>query len=341
MWLFCCFSCYLCAQIDSSDTGHWQQAPTYYNPTLPLANPQKVYKLYFDDLNTDPDSVWLELAKCVNLKQLTLEGDFFHEIPNELLLVSANIEELYLVSNQGIAWDDFWEKIPQFKRLQSLHINRCDFGAALPKGFSRLNKTKVKHLDLSNSTFQDNFPPDFFQLKRLETLNLSSCGLSVLPPEICRLKNLQVLDLGIHPEGVPNSITALPDNFYRLSQLQNLRLDQNPIKKLPDNFTKLRNFETLSLSACERLEASQTFRQLTEIKSLISLNISNLSLRALGGEIKNWVNLRSLDISGCGLNHLPNSLLKLPLLETVNLENNSFPPEELARYKLIFKQDLD
>ena len=336
--VFCCFFCYLCAQIDSSDTGHWAQAHVYKNPVLPLAAPQQIYRLYFDDLNSQPDSIWAELGKCSNLKQLSLEGDFFATMPPELLAIAADLEDLAIVANSRVNWGDFWDKIPRFKRLKSLSLTYCDFGANLPKGFSRLNKTKVKNLDLSNSQFKANFSTDFSAMKRIETLNLSSCGLDSLPPKFHKLKKLQHLDLGIHPEGSPNLLSELPADFYKLRQLQTLSLAENPIKKLPDNFAQLRQLQNINLADCSQLNPAHTLRQLTTMNNLVEINLANVPLRVLSGEVKNWGNLRHLDISGCQLNNLPPALFKLSSIETINWDGNSFAPDELLRYQNTLKQ---
>lgn len=66
-------------------------------------------------------------------------------------------------------------------------------------------------------------------------LNLSSLGLTELPPELFELTNLRVLWLS------DNQLYSLPPQIGALSQLAPLRLNQNRLAALPPRFGALAN----------------------------------------------------------------------------------------------------
>jgi Leucine-rich repeat (LRR) protein len=67
-------------------------------------------------------------------------------------------------------------------------------------------------------------------LSMIRTINLSSNGLTALPPSLERMINLEELDLS------ENSLTALPSFLPKLEKLSLLNLSANPLEgKLPSS----------------------------------------------------------------------------------------------------------
>jgi internalin A len=94
-------------------------------------------------------------------------------------------------------------------------------------------------------------------------LNLSSRGLSDLPPEIGQLTNLTSLDLG------NNQLNALPDSISQLTNLTSLDLGDNQLNALPDSIGQLTNLTTLDLRNNQLNTLPDSISQLTNLTSLV------------------------------------------------------------------------
>ena len=90
-------------------------------------------------------------------------------------------------------------------------------------------------------------PPEIGQLYQLQELNLQGNQLTALPPEIGQLTQLRTLDLH------NNQLTALPPEFGQLAQLQALDLDGNQLTALPPEFGQLTQLKRLFLHGNETL----------------------------------------------------------------------------------------
>ena len=74
-------------------------------------------------------------------------------------------------------------------------------------------------------------------------------------------------------------------------------------------------------------------KEITELDSLVKLNLSWNSLEKLPKSIKNLKSLKSLDLIGNKLNYLPNEIGQLNFLEDLDLSFNEFSyiPESIVR----------
>jgi internalin A len=79
-------------------------------------------------------------------------------------------------------------------------------------------------------------PPDLVQLTNLQELDLSHNQLTILPPEIAQLTNLQELDLS------HNQLTILPPEIAQLTNLQKLDLSHNQLTILPPELAQLLSY---------------------------------------------------------------------------------------------------
>ena len=66
-------------------------------------------------------------------------------------------------------------------------------------------------------------PPELFELKNLEVLNLNDNQLKEIPKEIGKLENLKSLSL------IFNNLTTLPEEIKKLKKLQYINMIKNPI----------------------------------------------------------------------------------------------------------------
>ncbi|MDD2340619.1 MAG: COR domain-containing protein [Methanosarcina sp.] len=167
-------------------------------------------------------------------------------------------------------------------------------------------------LDLSSKGLSS-LPPEISELKNLTELNISYNQLSSLPPEISKLNNLSKLSI------YKNQLTSLPPEISELKNLTELNISDNQLTSLPPEIAELKNLTKLKIS----------FNQLTslppeiaELKNLTELNISDNQLTSLPPEIAELKNLTKLKISFNQLTSLPPEIAELKNLTELFLDGN-------------------
>ncbi len=159
----------------------------------------------------------------------------------------------------------------------------------------------------------------------VETLNLSSMGLTELPAEIGQLTNLTELNLG------SNSLKSLPPQIGQLTKLTTkLDLGSNSLSSLPPQIGQLTKLTTLDLSSNSLNSLPPEIGQLT---NLIELNLYSNSLNSLPPEIGRLTELTTLDLSSNSLSSLPPEIGQLTNLIKLNLSYNSLRSLPLAILK--------
>ncbi|KST66804.1 leucine-rich repeat domain-containing protein [Mastigocoleus testarum] len=173
-------------------------------------------------------------------------------------------------------------------------------------------KQGVTELDLSGSELTV-VPPEIGQLTNLQSLNLYNNQLTALPSEIGELTNLQSLNL------YNNQLTVLPPEIGKLTNLQLLDLYNNQLISLPLETRKLTNLQSLNLYNNQLTTLLPEIGQLTNLQSL---NLYNNQLSILPSEIGKLTNLQSLDLSNNQLTSLPKEFGQLNNLLFLYLEYN-------------------
>lgn len=100
---------------------------------------------------------------------------------------------------------------------------------------------------------------DISVLKKLEVLDLRSCGIKVIPNEIVELKELKILDL------FSNNLNSFPLEICKLKELTHLNIGFNNIVEIPScisNLSKLRELDLLSLDAISLPETMVNMKEL-------------------------------------------------------------------------------
>jgi Leucine-rich repeat (LRR) protein len=160
----------------------------------------------------------------------------------------------------------------------------------------------------------DTIPSSIFTLRNLEDLSIGFTYLRQVPPEICNLERLRILDLS------QNKLTSV-DNILCLKHLEYLELLGNKLTGIPENFGRLHNLEFLDISNNDfshGIEGSfpEKLReirignanltsfpmQLLKLKNLERLYLSdNPGLIKIPEDIKNLVRLRELTLTDTGI----------------------------------------
>ncbi|MGF1937523.1 MAG: COR domain-containing protein [Nostoc sp. ChiQUE02] len=152
-------------------------------------------------------------------------------------------------------------------------------------------------------------------------LDLSFKSLTTLPTEIGRLTNLRTLDL------YKNQLSSLPPEIGQLINLRSLYLYNNQLSSLPPEFVQLTNLQSLDLHTNQLSSLPPEFGQLTNLRSL---NLYNNQLSSLPPEIGELTNLQSLYLDNNQLSSLPAEIGKLTNLQSLDLRSNqlsSLPAE--------------
>ena len=195
-------------------------------------------------------------------------------------------------------------------RLKKFRL-RIDTDDPIYKGMKKL---KVRGRDLGH------LPPEVCHLIELEVLDLSpereSCinyRLRDVPLGIGRLINLRVLMLDT------NGIEEVPAILGLLKGLERLSLSNNLLTSLPDNMTGLKMLTSLHLSNNELTEFPQILCELTELEFL---DLCDNAIEKLPDQISNLVKLESLLLFINQLSELPDSLCSMVSLRCLWLANN-------------------
>ena len=160
---------------------------------------------------------------------------------------------------------------------------------------------------------------------QITELILKSRSLSVLPPEIGQLEQLQILDLEV------NNIVELPPEIGRLVRLQQLYLYGNQLSTLPVEIGQLRNLTILHLAANTNLTALPS--EIGLLNSLESIHLYRTSVSILPSEIGQLSSLQLIEMYQSTLTSLPPEIGQLGSLKEMHLwqTNLSSLPVEIGQ----------
>ncbi|MBS4165273.1 Uncharacterized protein NEOC65_000326 [Neochlamydia sp. AcF65] len=217
-----------------------------------------------------------------------------------------------------------------------LNINRLLIWQKLPGGNDYLNQPQIKalplkkrgelltqwiekhgknitKLDLDEELDLTILPPEIGQLSQLQTLNLSNNQLTTLPPEIGQLSQLQGLWL------YNNQLTAIPAEIGQLTKLEVLNLGDNQLTALPAEIGQLTKLQSLALC---RNQFTIIPAEIWQLSQLQMLTLSDNQLTIIPAEIGQLSQLQSLNLSNNQLTIIPAEIGQLSHLDTLWLSNN-------------------
>ncbi|HVF49045.1 MAG TPA: hypothetical protein VNA19_03090 [Pyrinomonadaceae bacterium] len=99
-------------------------------------------------------------------------------------------------------------------------------------------------------------------------LQLKSCAIKELPPEIAALTNIVDFDLGNEGQGKPNEFTTFPPEFGSMKRLRYLRLHHNPqFEAFPPEAAKMTSVRHVGLRGFRSLPKNiELFPNLEDLK---------------------------------------------------------------------------
>ncbi|GAB6020266.1 hypothetical protein CHUAL_002984 [Chamberlinius hualienensis] len=205
-----------------------------------------------------------------------------------------------------------------------------------------LRTLNLRHNKLKSS----GIPPELFQVEELTTLDISYNCLKDVPDQLDEARALLVLNLNlIYLDLSDNKLESLPPQMRRLSQLQTLILNNNPLGhfqlrqlpsltslqvlhmrntqrtllNLPTYFDPLTTLQDLDLSYNELPRIPDGLFTLTNLKRL---NLNKNEISEVPSQIETWKNLEVLYLCRNKITALPPAICKLTNLRRLFVNEN-------------------
>jgi len=180
-------------------------------------------------------------------------------------------------------------------------------------------------------------PENLFRFVNIQTLDVSSNGLSFLPDvfQYCPVRTLIAKNNNLSNESLPksfttsiklrelnlsgNQLTAFPEQLLDFPNLKYLYLGSNQISTLSRNIGKLKNLHILSLGGNQLSEVPATLGQLKTLQALI---LCDNKIESLPANIAKLKQLKSLLLHKNCLRTLPPAIIGLKNLTELSLRDN-------------------
>lgn len=256
---------------------------------------------YWARVNGPPPIVKIH-ASGIGDECLELQPEFRDRL-RQMILDSQESRslELQLLNLQAIP-----ETVYKLEGLKNMDLSRNNFsGAPLEwhENFQTINSVYLKSCKMRELS------PDIQLLRNLVELNMEDNNLEFLPPQLCRLRRLQFINLS------KNRLYELPDEFGSMVDLKEVILDINRLEKFPESIGNLRHLEILS---CNRNWLYEIEPRMTELASLSELSLDGNFICMLPAGIGN-MNLSTLKLAHNRLEYLEEDCLLPNLVDTLNV----------------------
>ncbi|KAH7669446.1 Leucine-rich repeat protein [Dioscorea alata] len=266
------------------------------------------------------------LFNLKSLQYLDLRGNYFDNIGHDYQWLS-NLTSLQHLDMTGVNLSSMSSSLfltlNKLPSINELHLSFCEL-EKLPLSIPRLNFSSLSVLDLSNN-------------------HINFAGISWL----FNIKSLQSLDLSYNDLNLPTIPMRRPPEVSASSIYYNYKSQPNEIS-IPESMGSLCNLQTLDLTGLS------INKRLVELEGGFSGCLKNslthlhLSSTELKGDIPNWIgdikNLKVLDLSVNSLSgSVPSSLASLSFLEELLLDGNQLTgtlPKEFGNLAQLARLDL-
>ncbi len=236
---------------------------------------------------------FIDTNDLYNLRKLCFNNNGIYELSFNFMF-SGDLTWLD-VSHNNISYIS--DDISWLVNLQHLDISHNKL-ESLPLEIQHFSN--LQHLDLSHNSFY-HFPLEI-QHESLSYLSLSHNYIEKIPPKISRLDGLCELDMSC------NRIEHISNEIFGGTLLSKLNLDKNLICYLP-YFSQPIELEELVLSNNYISKINNSF----SAKYLIHLDLHNNKLDKIPKAFENLTTLKTLDLRGNDISHIPDNLKHLPI----------------------------
>ncbi|XP_071549840.1 uncharacterized protein [Panulirus ornatus] len=276
---------------------------------------QKLKKLTDLDLSNNQIFVIRRymFERTIPLRTLNLRGSMINEIDPDSFMDLLYLEELNL------------------RRNMLTHLNRF-----------YLNVRNVRNLNIAENKFEIIEEDSLYGLPNMDTLDMSGCNLSVLPPHLLaeaselrtlnlaknnfvtltaalfqKMRGLRELDLSHN--NLTNKIMA---SLEGLSKLEVLKLNGNPLRELSGSLGEMLGLREILLSETKLTRMDNTV--FTKLKHLLHLDLSNNSLSDIPPGIFANLSIDKLSLADNLFTQIPNAMFLdgMPALRVLNMSGN-------------------
>jgi Leucine-rich repeat (LRR) protein len=137
-------------------------------------------------------------------------------------------------------------------------------------------------------------------------LNLRRKRISSIPPEIGKLKNLEVLIIS------GSTVKFLPDEIGECKNLKSIIANSSRLEEIPSTLGNLKNLRTLKIDNCNLKSIP---KEIGNIESLWHLSIGGNNITTVPNELSNLKNLTWLDLSDNPIEEFPECILEMENLK--------------------------
>uniref|UniRef100_A0A3N7FA98 ADP-ribosyl cyclase/cyclic ADP-ribose hydrolase n=1 Tax=Populus trichocarpa TaxID=3694 RepID=A0A3N7FA98_POPTR len=245
-----------------------------------------------------------------NIRYLYLNGTAIEELPSSI----GGLRELIYLDLVGCNWlKNLPSAVSKLGCLKKLDLSGCSSITEFPK----VSNT-IKELYLNGTAIRE-IPSSIECLFDLAELHLRNCKqFEILPSSICKLRKLERLNLSGCLQ-----FRNFPEVLEPMVFLRYLYLEQTRITKLPSPIGNLKGLACLEVGNCKYLNDIECFVDLQLPKRCVDLDC-----------------LRKLNLDGCSLSEVPDSLGRLSSLEVLDLSGNDFKTIPISINKLLELQYL-
>ena len=265
----------------------------------------------------------VEISNCKKLKELNLKNNQISELPSWI----ANLTELEVLDisgNRHLNIKTAFELISKLPKLKVLKASGCKM-LYLPISIRKIRT--LKKVDLSNN-FIPSLPPILEELL-WEELDLSANCIDTLPSSMVYMTSLKKLNLSYCPAAVNkhnyymleylvniktlvlSGMDAIPEEFGKLSFLEEVILTNGTFKDLPEGIKNLKKLRHIDVRGCSNLNISDLKERVSSAsKKLETLKIGHFALDGLPYNMFKLKKLKELYIDNSCVNSLPSSFKK-------------------------------
>ena len=219
---------------------------------------------------------------------------------------------------------------------EELDLSGCDLKELLPTIGKVISLKKLilgqphNKLNVPKTLFRNqlvSLPEEICKLTNLQHLDLSNNKISTFPEAITNLTNLQYLDLR------GNDLNDLPETIVNLTNLQSLDLRGNSLVQIPKSIASLTNLQFLDLAGNNLDEMIESFTLITSLKDLQYLDLDGNFFNEIPVTIAQLKNLRTLKLSFNSITKMPEAITRLTNLQSLDLSVNNLSeiPEAITR----------
>lgn len=290
------------------------------------------------------------LFAFVGCSSLLPDSSFFH-LPELPTTAPQNIQTLHQQCSQSYgracyhlaeAYQNGWEgQQPNIQDAQKIFTRACDLYIA--QACYAINKTTKLRFEVDDK-------PWLYEPDDVQNVSLSFKSVNYLPDEIFTLTSLEELSLA------HTKIQVLPSRISNLTELRKIYLQKSEIRTLPTEIQDLKKLHTIDASETCMIASDPMLRKLPNLKHLnisrcdVPESISHLkhleSVDISGGgplfdlerqlqRLSTLPKLKKLDISGRGIEVIPENIGNLTHLEHLALGSNYYEtlPKSLIKLR--------